>query len=373
MGRVLVTGGAGFIGSHTVDLLVDRGEDVVVLDNLQARVHPSGKPPWLSPSAQLIVGDVANRGDLRTALSGVDRVVHLAAYQDYQTDFHSFIHVNTESMALLFELIVTEQLPISRIVAASSQAVAGEGSYRCEEHGQVTPGPRPVERLAVGDWDCRCPICSGDLTPLTIAESVASPHTAYAVSKRAIEDLASGLGQRYGISTACLRYTYVQGPRNSPHNAYSGIARRFALGIIAGQSPLCFEDGGQIRDFVNVADVAAANVLLLDHESEVGVFNVGGRRPVSVLEFAHIMLNELGSDREPDLNGSFRVGDTRHTVSDLSRLQRLGWEPTIPVEASVHEYVEWLRDQQFDLRALATADAAMRKAGVLRGSDGSAG
>jgi dTDP-L-rhamnose 4-epimerase len=367
MSRVLVTGGAGFIGSHTVDQLLEKGYQVRIVDNLQPRVHPRGVPPYMSKESELIIGDVADRSTLKRALKGVDYVVHLAAYQDYLPDFSTFIHVNAESCALLFEIIVEDKLPVQKLVFASSQSVAGEGSYLCGEHGTITPDPRPVAQLERGDWEAHCPQCGRVLTPQLIPESVCKPHTAYSISKYAIELLARSLGSRYRIPTACMRYTYVQGTRNSFFNAYSGICRRFALRIANGVPPVCYEDGHQLRDYVNVADVARANVLAMESESDKdAVYNVGGGRAVTVLEFAHIMLDASESSLEPQVPGEYRLGDTRHTVSDISAIKRLGWEPTIPVEQSVVEYLGWMSGFAGSADYLAEAERVMRELGVIR-------
>jgi dTDP-L-rhamnose 4-epimerase len=370
--KVLVTGGAGFIGSHTVDLLLEKGYEVRILDNLQPRVHPRGKPPWVPREAGFIQGDVAKRADLESAMHGVEAIIHLAAYQDYMPDFSTFIHNNAESTALIFELIVAaamagHPLPVRKIVFASSQAVSGEGLYRCPEHGLLTPPPRPVDQLRRGDWEIHCPQCRRYMQPELIAETVISPGTAYGISKYAIELLADRLGHRYGIPTACMRYTYVQGERNSFYNAYSGVARIFTLRMLHGLPPVCFEDGKQLRDYVNVKDVARANVLALeDDRADYGVFNVGGKRPVTVLEFARIMIDEFGSDLEPQVPGEFRLGDTRHTVSDVSRLEALGWQPTVPVEQNVHEYVSWMRRQRTSAEFLRAAEQIMRQQNVIQ-------
>jgi dTDP-L-rhamnose 4-epimerase len=371
----LVTGGAGFIGSHTVDLLLERGYDVRILDSLQQRVHPRGKPSYVPDEAEFVQGDVAEREHLARALAGVDVVLHLAAYQDYFPDFSTFVHVNTGSSALLFELIVADpkRYPVRKIVFASSQAVAGEGTYRCLGEGTIfVPGPRPLERLRAGRWDFACPSCGGDAEPVPIGEETASPHTAYAVSKHAIELLAFALGRRYGIATAAMRYTYVQGPRNSFYNAYSGIARRFALRLRAGLPPVCYEDGMQLRDYVNVTDVARANVIALEHPDADGVaLNVGGGRGVTVLEFAELMIREGGARVSPEVPGEFRLGDTRHTVSDLTRMRSLGWEPTIPVEENVRQYLAWLETQADTTEFLHEADRVMAEQGIVQRVAGS--
>jgi dTDP-L-rhamnose 4-epimerase len=224
--KMLVTGGAGFIGSHTVDLLLEHGHQVRVLDSLQPRVHPRGVPPWLSREAELVQGDVANRDDLARALEGIEGVFHLAAYQDYMPDFSSFLHTNATSSALLFELIVADpkRFPVQKIVFASSQSVCGEGRYLCPQcAGGIrpptipeqfaaqrggaalpafpssavhTPSARPVEQLRRGDWELHCPTCDSEMVPLLIGEDIVSPGTPYAISKYAIELLADRLGRR---------------------------------------------------------------------------------------------------------------------------------------------------------------------------------
>ena len=373
MTLALVTGGAGFIGSHTVDLLLERGYDVRILDSLQPRVHPRGKPDYVPAEAEFLVGDVADPVDLAPALRGIDVVFHLAAYQDYLPEFSRFIHTNTESSALLFELAVAEPklYPVEKIVFASSQSVSGEGKYRCVEEGTIFyPTARTLEQLTRGEWDFVCPACGAPAEPQLIDEATCSnPHTAYGVSKYAIELLAFSLGRRHGIATAAMRYTYVQGPRNSFFNAYSGIARRFALGVRAGLPPVCYEDGYQLRDYVNVSDVAHANLIALEHPEADGIaLNVGGGRGVTVREFARLVIDASGSDLEPVVPGEFRLGDTRHTVSDLTRMRGLGWAPTTPVEENVRQYLDWLDTQADTTEYLREADKVMADQGIVRRS-----
>jgi dTDP-L-rhamnose 4-epimerase len=286
------------------------------------------------------------------------------------TDFSTFIHTNAESTALLFELILERRLPVRKIVFASSQSVAGDGRYQCERHGIVFPTPRPMDQLTRGDWEVRCPTCMSPMTPMLIEESTAIPHTTYAVSKYAIELLAERLGRRYEIPTVCMRYTYVQGPRNSFYNAYSGICRIFALRILNGLAPVCYEDGQQQRDYVNVKDVARANVMALENDrANFKVLNVGGGRAVRVIEFAQLMLEACGSSMEPLIPGQFRVGDTRHTVSDISECSRLGWRPEIPVEQNIREYLDWIAEQNASRDYLDQAEHAMLQDEVIRTVD----
>jgi dTDP-L-rhamnose 4-epimerase len=221
--------------------------------------------------------------------------------------------------------------------------------------------------LQRGDWELHCPDCGSILQPILIGEDTASPGTTYGISKYAIELLADRLGRRYGIPTVCMRYTYVQGPRNTFYNAYSGIARRFALRLMQGLPPTVYEDGGQLRDYVNVRDVALANLLVMeDPRADFGVFNVGGGRAVTVLEFARLMLAAFGSDLEPLVSGEYRLGDTRHTISDISRIQAIGWQPDFSVEQNVAEYVAWIKEQQGTEEYLEEAEKTMRTQNVIR-------
>ena len=366
--HVLVTGGAGFIGSHTVDLLLARGHQVRVLDLLTPPVHlPSCWPEWLDGRAERLLGDVSDRAALRAALDGVDAVVHLAAYQDHLTDFSRFFHVNAVGTALLYELIVRERLPVQRVVVASSQAVAGEGLHQCDEHGRVVPEQRDEAQLRAQEWEARCPLCRRPVLPLATPETVSSPHNSYAMAKRDQEEIALKLGRRYGIPSVALRYSIVQGPRQSFRNAYSGALRIFTVQALAGRIPVVYEDGRQLRDFVSVHDVAAATLLALeDRRTDWLALNVGGDRRVAVLELATMVLAATGLAGEPAVPGLFRFGDTRHALSDVGRLRAFGWAPQREQVAMVAEYVAWARQQPGLADTAATAEASMRSLGVLR-------
>ncbi len=367
MSKVLVTGGAGFIGSHTCDALVERGYQVRALDSLQPRVHPHGYPAYLSREVDFLEGDVRDRRTWERALEGVRYVFHLAAYQDYMPDFSTFLHVNTFSTALLFELVVEKRLPVEKIILASSQSVYGEGKYRCAEHGLFYPGPRPIEQLQRGQWEHACPRCGRSLEPVPFDESVVHPHTAYGISKYASELLIMELGRRYGIPAVALRYSIVQGPRNSLYNAYSGICRTFTQRLLNQKSPVVYEDGKQLRDYVHVFDVAAAHLLVLERpEANFEVFNVAGLRGTTVIEFAEIVAAECGEPLPPILRGEFRVGDTRHTVSDASKLRQLEWRPRHSVKQIIADYVRWVRQQREIPDTSDQAAEEMKQQGVVR-------
>ena len=368
MMRVLVTGGAGFIGSHTVDELLTQGYTVRILDSLTPPVHVDGRVPDYVPSeVEFIHGDVRDKAAWQRALDGIDFVFHFAAYQDYLTDFGKFFHVNTVGTALLYEVIVANRLPVQKVVVASSQATYGEGKYECGEHGVQYPPLRPVEQLMRREWDPPCPVCGGPIKPLITDESKVNPHNQYAMSKYTQEMIALNLGRRYGIPTVCQRFSIVQGPRQSFRNAYSGVLRIFVTRLFSDHVPVCYEDGGQLRDYVSVHDVARANLLVMkDSRADFRVFNVGGGRAITVRDYALLIARRMGRAVEPATPGEFRFGDTRHIISDISQLRALSWEPRVSLQAIVDEYVAWARVQPDVKDYYDEAEHQMKQMGTLR-------
>ena len=365
--KILVTGGAGFIGSHTCDRLLSLGHEVTVLDALTPPVHRDRQPGYLSPEADLYEGDTRNRDLLTNLLRRVDAVYHLAAYQDYLPYFSRFSDVNVVSTALIYEIIVAERLDLARVVVASSQSAMGEGLYRCPADGEQVPGMRPESALAAGRWDIPCPVCGGPLEMQATPEWISNPQNTYGMSKLGQEMVAINLGRRYGIPTVALRYSIVQGARQSVYNAYSGACRIFCLSYLLGQAPTLYEDGGAIRDYVNIDDVVDANVLVLTDERAAGrVFNVGGGRAVTTREFADVVMRQYGSGQPGVVTGEYRFGDTRHIFSDISALRELGWEPRNTPADSVAAYAEWLKGMDGLDGVLAEANARMRALGVVR-------
>jgi dTDP-L-rhamnose 4-epimerase len=367
MTRVLVTGGAGFIGSHTVDALLARGYDVRVLDLLLSPVHDGTIPSYVPPEVEFLRGDVRDPETMRRALRGVQIVYHLAAYQDYLPDFSTFFTTNAAGTALLYELILAEFRAVELVVVASSQAVYGEGAYDCPEDGQVYPGPRPEDQLVAGAWEPRCPACDGPITSGWTDESVMNPHNSYGLSKRDQDDLATKLGQRYGIPSVAFRYSIVQGPRQSFRNAYSGALRSFTVALGSGRAATVYEDGQQLRDYVGIRDVVQANLLPLDAAGmQYTAFNVGGDRSVTVLELADLVALAVGNGSAPDISGLYRVGDTRHSRSDVGRLKRFGWRVRDPLDGVVRSYVNWALASPGFYDAAALAQERMQSLGVLK-------
>lgn len=362
--KILITGGAGFIGGHTADALIAAGHSVRVLDNLSEPVHRNGEPSYLSAGAELVVGDVRNGSDWERVLDGVDVVFHLAAYQDYLTDFSKFFHINTVGTSLLYEIAVAKNLPLKKVIVASSQAVYGEGRYIDDDRVAHYPTIRGRSELEAGCWNL---FDEGRvLTPEWTDESAVNPQNQYAVSKYTQELVSLSLGRRYNIPTVCMRYSIVQGPRQSLYNAYSGACRIFSLSCFFDKQPILYEDGLQIRDFVNIEDVVKANLLVMSNSrADYQVFNVGGGRTYTVLEFAELASEVYGRDFKPTVVGEFRFGDTRHIMSDIEKLKNLGWEPKRDARYSLECYKTWLEQQQASPEIIEYAYKKMRESNVV--------
>jgi dTDP-L-rhamnose 4-epimerase len=364
--KVLIIGGAGFIGAHLVDRFLRDGFRVRVLDSLEPRVHPQGLPDYVPAAAEFIPGEVTDRNALLAALQGVDIVSHQAAYQDYMPDFSRFVNVNVMSTALLFELIVGQRLPVKKIIVASSQAVYGEGQYRCPQHGDFQPAPRSPQQLQRGEWEVACPSCGQWAQPLPLEERGNNPYNQYAVSKLAQEKTALGLGWLHSIPTVALRYSITQGRRQSLHNHYSGVCRIFCIRALQHLPLRLYEDGLQTRDFVHVDDVVEANMMALEKDEANGqAFNVGGGCSTTILEYARRVLDRIPSPAGFEISGEYRRGDNRHSVSNVEKLKRLGWKPKRSLDVILDDFLEWIESSGGVPARLPDATADMRAAGVL--------
>jgi len=349
--RTLVTGGAGFIGTHLVKELVARGDQVVVLDSLEEQVH-GGVSPELPDSVELIVGDVGDAAAADRALAGVDRVVHLAAAVGVGQSMYEIARYserNTMQTATFLERLVA-QLPLpARLVVASSMSIYGEGEYECPEHGRMAPQPRPEEQLLARQWELVCPSCDSELKPVGTRESKPLiPTSIYAITKRDHEELCLVTGAAYGIPAVALRFFNVYGPGQALSNPYTGVAAIFASRLLNGRPPAIFEDGEQSRDFIHVSDIVRAILLALESDRAAGhAINLGTGRPSTVVQIAEALSAGLRTEVEPIRNGQYRAGDIRHCVADPQRARELlGFEAATSLEDGMCGLLEWLTDQE---------------------------
>ncbi|WSQ12765.1 NAD-dependent epimerase/dehydratase family protein [Streptomyces sp. NBC_01231] len=322
--RVLVTGGAGFIGCHVVEALTARGHEAVVFDLRDGQ-------------------DVRDAEAVAAALSGVDAVCHQAAMVGLGKGFADAVeYVSRNDLGTAVLLSAMADAGVGRLVLAGSMVVYGEGSYRCERHGTVRPGPRAVADLAAGRFEPRCPRCEEPLTPGLVGEDApVDPRNVYATTKQAQEHLASAWARSTGGSAVSLRYHNVYGPGMPRDTPYAGVASFFRSALARGEAPRVFEDGGQRRDFVHVRDVAAANVAALETESPAGAlaaYNTGSGEPHTVGEMARALASAYGGP-EPVVTGEYRLGDVRHITADSSRLRaELGWKAEVGFEVGMREF-----------------------------------
>ena len=349
--RTLVTGGAGFIGTHLVRALVERGDDVVVLDSLEEQVH-GGAQPDLPAGVELIVGNVGHRELAMRALDGAERVVHLAAAVGVGQSMYEiarYTELNTMATARFLEYVVAQRPMPVRMVVASSMSIYGEGEYECEEHGRVAPGPRPEEQLLARQWEVPCPQCGEEVRPVGTGEAKpVIPTSIYAITKRDHEELCLVTGASYGIPTVALRFFNVYGPGQALSNPYTGVAAIFASRLLNGRPPVIFEDGEQSRDFTHVSDIVRAIMLALESEAAVGhAVNLGTGRPTTVRQVADVISAGMGLDIEPVLNQQYRAGDIRHCFADPARARELlGFEAKTSFEDGMAELVQWLQGQE---------------------------
>ena len=346
MGKVaLVTGGAGLIGSHLVDLLLQKGHSVRILDNLDPQTHPHGVPPWIPKEAELIVGDVRDKDVLKRSIQGVDWIFHQAAFGGFTSDWSHYIDVNGTGTARIFEVIRNEGFPVEKIVVASSQAIYGEGLYTSSSEELYYPELRPLQQLERREWEFKDPRRpDATLAPrLTPENAPLRGLTPYAVSKLCEERLALHLGKELNIPVVALRYAVTYGPRQSLFNPYTGIVSIFATQLLNGQNPIIHEDGLQTRDFLYAEDNARANLFVMESDSAWEAFNVGTGIPSTVLSFYDTLADALGKPKAPPtIRGTFRLGDVRHFAHDVTKLSALGWRSSTSLRQGLERYSEWI-------------------------------
>ena len=347
--NVLITGGAGFIGSHLADGLIERGYEVRVFDNLEPQVHKTKvKPAYLNKKVKFIRGDVKNRKDLNKALDGVDAVFHFAAnvgigQSQYQP--RRYVETNLMGTANLIEALIERRSKSARVVMAGSMSVYGEGDGFCPEHKLVRPKTHRREKdMAAGKWEPRCPFCDRFLDPRPVTEdSCPNPVSVYAVTKLSQEQMMLSAGAAHGLAVTSLRFFNVYGARQALSNPYTGVAAIFISRIKHGRRPVVFEDGAQTRDFVHVSDVVRACIAAIERDEAVGeVINVGTGKATSVADVAEIIEKTMGSDIKTEITRRFRKGDVRHCIAGITLAKRiLNFKPRVSLEDGFKELAEW--------------------------------
>ena len=348
--NVLVTGGAGYIGSHLVDDLITRGYRVTVLDMLEPQVHRSGTwPSYANPKVRYVRGDVRDRAVFEPLVLEADAVVHFAAAVSvgqsmYQVD--RYVDVNTRGTALLLDILVNQKHHVQKVIVASSIGVYGEGAYHCATCGPVAPTIRPEAQLAARDWEQRCPVCQAHVTSVPTPES--KPlwrDNIYSMTKYHQEEMVLLIGKTYGIPAVATRFFNVYGPRQSLSNPYAGVAAIWLSRLLNGKPPVVFEDGGQLRDFVSIHDVVDCLVLMLENSgADFLPVNIGSGERVTILDIALMLKTLLGSPIDPQVTNSGRTFDIRHNTADITRAREtLGYAPKVTLEAGLAELIDWAK------------------------------
>lgn len=345
--NILVTGGAGFIGSFLVDKLIKNGYKVRILDNLEKQVHQEKIPLYLNQNAEFIKGDVRDYKVLKNALTNIDAVFHLAAtvgvaQSNYQIKKYSDTNIGGTSN--LLDILVNENLKIKKIMTVSSMTGYGEGNYKCVNCGTVRPSLREELQLKKKDWNLYCPNCQRKVEAVATDEKALDfPNSVYGLSKKVQQDLTLLVGKIYKIPTVVLKGFNVYGPRQSLSNPYTGVTAIFISRLKNKQPLVIYEDGQQTRDFVSVHDMVEAFILAMekDHANNE-VFNIGSGRGTTILEIARTLSNLLKESSIIKPNDKYRINDIRHCFADTSKVQtKLGWRPKVSLEEGLKELIEW--------------------------------
>jgi len=348
---VLVTGGAGFIGSHLVDRLVGEGYRVRVVDAVVPQVHGSeaATPKHLREEAEFIRADLCDTDSWARSLDGADVVVHLAAEVGVGQSMYQivrYVRGNTLATASLLESLLAHRDHVRKLVVASSMSIYGEGAYSCANCGVVYPKLRSEAQLQERDWEMRCNKCGTHVAPIpTPEDKPLYPTSIYAITKRDHEEMCLTFGQAYGIPSIALRFFNVYGPRQALSNPYTGVAAIFSSRLLNGRPPLVFEDGLQSRDFVHVSDITQALLLAVESRDVQGeVFNVGTGRPLTILDMATALAAEIGVDITPEVVGKYRAGDIRHCYADIGKIRAgLGYLPRVEFRDGISDLVSSIR------------------------------
>ncbi len=367
--KVLVTGGAGFIGSFLVDELVKNGHEVSVFDNLEPQVHPNNQlPKYYNKSARFIKGDVRDYAALEGAVSGQEVIFHFASavgVGQSQYEIKRYVDVNTGGMANLLDILVNKKHKVGKLVVAASMSSYGEGLYDCKDCGGVRPALRTDEQMASGDWEPKCPKCEGPITFLpTPEEARQNINSIYALVKRDQEEMVLNIGRTYNIPVVALRFFNVYGPRQALSNPYTGVMAIFLSRLKNDNPPIVYEDGKQTRDFISVHDIVRASLMAMeDPRANYQVFNVGSGAPKTIEEVAGVLARLLGKHGiKPNITKKFRKGDVRHCYADITRIKNaVGFQPKTSFEDGMKELIEWSKKEVAEDRFDAATQELIKK------------
>jgi len=352
--KILITGGAGFIGSHLVDKLIELGHQVLVFDSLEPQVHGDGQrmPKYLNKECEFIKGDIRSRDELKKTLKGKEIIFHQAAVVGVGQSMYEisrYSEVNILGTANLLDILANENHQVEKLIIASSMSVYGEGRYSCVKCGVVYPKLRSLSQLKRGEWEMRCPLCNQEVQSLpTDEDKPLYPTSVYAISKRNQEEMCLTIGRAYNIPTVALRYFNVYGPRQALSNPYTGVAAIFSSRILNNNPPCIFEDGLQSRDFIHVSDIVRANLLAMENKkADYQVFNVGAGRPLTILNIAESLIKNLGLSVDMNIVKKYRVGDIRHCYADISKIRnQLGFQSQVKFEEGIPDLIEWVQGEE---------------------------
>ncbi len=360
--KVLVTGGAGFIGSHLVDKFVREGLDVVVLDNLLEQIHPQRKlPDYFNKKAKFLFGDVENQKDWEKALKDVTAVFHYAAAVGVGQSMYEIAHYvksNSYGTSLLLDYLVNQKHQVKKVVIAASMSSYGEGAYICSKCGRVRPGLRPNSQMEKKDWEPHCPTCNSypEMTPIN-ENDFTEANSIYAISKKNQEDMVLNICSTYEIPAVAFRYFNAYGPRQSISNPYNGVAAIFISQLKNNTAPIIFEDGNQTRDFISVYDIAEINYKVLSTDkADYQFFNVGTGNPLKIMDVAEMISELMDKNIEAKITYNFRKKDVRHCFADMTKIKKvLNWQPKVKFENGIKEVIEWSKNEKaVNLTPLAT-------------------
>lgn len=350
--RILVTGGAGFIGSFLVDELIKRKHEVIIYDVLDKQVHIDGKPPYyLNKKAEFVCADIRDYKKLKETIlkNKVEIIYHLAAkvgVGQSQYQIKEYMDVNVGGTSNLLDILVNNKTQVKKLIVASSMSTYGEGMYYCEKCKiEFQPEIRTKEQLDKNIWEIMCPKCKKFVIPKATAETAKQVcHSIYALSKKVQEEMCLIIGKTYNIPTVALRFFNVYGPRQSLSNPYTGVAAIFISRIKNNKPPIIFEDGLQTRDFIYVADVVQACVLALKPQADYKVYNVGCGKPIKILDVAKTIAKVYNKDIKPEIRNKYRKGDIRHCFANIKKIKvELGFKPKISFKEGIEKLVNWAK------------------------------